>query len=440
MNRKIKLLLLCAAAALILCGCGMRTVDELYRVPKRSDEFHNLQSAIDGAMGGMDYCAPLTGENRQTVQRADLDGDGEEEYLLFAKSGAEKPLQILIFSQREDSYVLSETIGCSGSAFDQVEYAQMDGQPGLELIVGRQVSEQVLRSVSVYTFSGGQHASVMTANYTKFLTCDLDGDQLTELMILRPGEGSGEKGVSVLYGMENGVMERSQEVGMSEPVDNLKRILTGKLHGGMNAVYVGCSAQENAIITDVYALVDGVFTNVSLSNESGTSVQTLRNHFVYADDIDDDGVVELPRLITMQSVGNGSGTGEKHLIRWYAMTASGEEVDKMFTYHDFLAGWYLQLNSAWAERITVEQSGGGYEFYLWDISGSEAEKIFTVYAFSGTDRDEKAAADNHFVLLRTESTVYAAHMEVASGTINITQDDLMNGFHLISQDWKTGET
>lgn len=418
----------------------MHTVDELYRVPKRSDDFYNLQSAIDNAMSGMAYCAPLTGENRQTVQRADLDGDGREEYLLFAKSEEEKPLQILIFRQQADSYVLFQTVGCSGSAFDRVEYAQLDGEPGLELIIGRQVSDQVLRSVSAYSFSAGQQGLLMTANYTKFLTCDLDNDMLTELMILRPDESSGEKGVCVLYGMENGVMERSQEVNMSEPVENLKRILSGKLHGGANAVFVGCSARENAIITDVYAVVDGVFTNVSLHNESGTSVQTLRNHYVYADDIDDDGVVELPRLITMQDVSQNPGTGEKHLIRWYAMKPSGEEVDKMFTYHDFMAGWYLQLDSSWAERITVEQSGSGYGFYLWNKEESQAEKIFTVYAFSGADRDEQAAADNHFVLLRTESTVYAAHMEVASGTISITQDDLINGFHLISQDWNTGET
>ena len=63
-------------AVLILSGCGMRTVHELYQLPKRSEEYNNLQSAIDSVMNGLEYCAPLFGQHLQTVQMADLDGDG----------------------------------------------------------------------------------------------------------------------------------------------------------------------------------------------------------------------------------------------------------------------------------------------------------------------------------------------------------------------------
>ena len=76
MNRKLKMILLFLVAAMLLCGCAMKTVDELYAPPKRSPEYQELQNAIDGAMEDLDYCAPLSGENQQTVQMADLDGDG----------------------------------------------------------------------------------------------------------------------------------------------------------------------------------------------------------------------------------------------------------------------------------------------------------------------------------------------------------------------------
>lgn len=100
--RKPKWILVCAFAALLLGGCGARTVDQMYCLPKRSEDYNNLQSAIESAMGTMDYCAPLAGENQQTVQMADLDGDGEQEYLVFAKGSAEKPLNILIFQEEEE--------------------------------------------------------------------------------------------------------------------------------------------------------------------------------------------------------------------------------------------------------------------------------------------------------------------------------------------------
>ena len=48
--KKLKLISLFLAVCL-LSGCGMRSVHELYRIPKRSEEYKNLQSAIDSVMG-----------------------------------------------------------------------------------------------------------------------------------------------------------------------------------------------------------------------------------------------------------------------------------------------------------------------------------------------------------------------------------------------------
>lgn len=436
---KRRIVYLAILAACLLSACGMLTVDEMYSLPKRSEDYHDLQSAIDKSMAGLTYCAPLSGENQQTVQMADLDGDGMQEYLLFAKGISQMPLQVLIFTYNGESYVLADTIECNGTAFELVEYVQMDNKKGAEIVVGRQLSNEVLRSVSVYTFTGGRVQQLLSTNYSKFLTCDLDSDTYSELLVLRPGQTDTDNGVAELYGMENGTMQRANEAAMSGPTDKLKRIITGKLHGGTPAVFVGSSVDESAIITDVYALVRGQFTNVSLSAESGNSVQTLRNYYVYADDIDDDGEVELPDLITMVPVEDGIRAERQDLIRWFAIDKHGAETVKMHTYHDFVGGWYLRLGDEWASRICVYQRENAYDFYLWDTDFAKAQKIFTVYALTGQDREAQAVAENRFVLYKGESTVYAAHMEVASGSIKITQDDLKNGFHLIRQDWKTGE-
>lgn len=433
---RIPALLLCLA--LILSGCSFRTVDQLYCLPKRSQAYDNLQKQIDQAMHGRSYCAPLSGENQQTVQLADVDGDGENEYLLFCAS-EDSLLQILVFDTEGDSYVLSDTIEGHGYAFDRVEYVQMDDRPGLELIVGRQISDQILRTVSVYTFAEGNAKQLLSASYTRFLTCDLDADGAGELMILRPGQSDTDNGVAELYTVENGVMERYEEAPMSEPVDKLKRILTGKLHGGKNAVFVASAVEESGIITDVYALLNGQLVNVSLSNESGTSVQTLRSYYVYADDIDADGEVELPDLITMMPVSSEGTAQQQYLIRWYAMAASGAEKDKLYTYHNYLGGWYLKLEESWAPRISVQAEEDGYGFYLWDESFTQAQKVFSIFELTGQNREEQAIQDNRFVLYKSESTIYCAHLEVASGSINISQEDMINSFDLMRQDWNTGE-
>lgn len=426
-------------AALLLSGC-MLTVDEMYQLPKRSDAYNDLQSAIDQAMSDLSYCAPLTGENQQTVQMVDLDGDGQQEYLLFAKSTEERPLRILVFRKVGDVFENINTVQCNGSAFDQVEYVDMDGNGGMEVVVGKQLSDQVIRSLSVYTFTDGELVQLASVNYHKFLTADLDGDNLSELFVLQPGSVDTDNGLAELYRMENGTLERSNEVSMSQPADKLKRIVVGKLDGGITAVYVASAVGDNALITDVYAIVDDMLKNVSFSNESGTSVQTMRNYYVYADDIDHDSVVELPSLITMKPLDEMQPTDTHHLIRWYAMSQDGVEVDKMYTYHNFVGGWYLRLPGEWAPRVVVRNIGPQYDFYLWDEAYKDTQKLLSVFVYTGQNREQQGSAEGNFVVHKTDSTVYAASLESIAATYGITQESVTQSFQLIQQDWKTGET
>lgn len=439
MKKAIRVLSL-LMAALLLSGCNMRTVDEMYRLPRRSETDDHLQSAIDSAMADLNYAAPIAGENQQTVQMADLDGDGAVEYIVFARDTVNKAIRILIFDQEKAEFTLKSVIESHGSAFEQVEYVNIDNEPGMEMVVGRLVSDQVLRSLSVYSFSGGTPEQIMTSSYLKFLTCDLNEDGNTELMLIQPGETEADRGVAVLYSMGKDGMQRSREVELSAAGTSVKRIMTSRLQSGEPAVYVASALEESAVITDIFTIRDNAFANISFSRESGTSVQTLRNYYVYADDIDSDGVLELPSLITMRLIKNSTSAEQQYLIRWYAMDSSGSEHTKRHTFHNYLGGWYLELGEGWAERVSVIQTGNTFWFHVWDVDFETFVPVFSVHILSGADREEVAESDNRFVLLRAEGVVYAARLESGAADYQITQEDLTPCFHLIHQAWKTGET
>ena len=433
--RNVKIWILALMAALVLCGCS--TVDDMYVIPKRSEDYNNLQSAIDNAMTNLSYSAPVAGENRQSVQMADLNGDGIEEYLVFAKDSNDKPLKILVFRNAAGRYDLVATLENSGTAFDQVEYVQLDERPGLEVVAGRQVSDQVFRSMTVYTMSGDVVEQVVADHYTKMLSVDMNSDGTGELLLIKPGESDGDKGLVSLYSVKNGALERSNEVDMSQPADKIKRIVVGKLQDGGNGVYVGSTVDESTLITDVFVLRDGLLTNMTLSVESGTSVKTMRNYYIYADDVDDDGVVELPSLITMKPVSSLYSSDQLHLIRWYALTASGEERNKMYTFHNFLDGWYFQLDETLIDRITVTMKGTSYHFSMWDKEYRTTEELLSITANAVQSRTAQA---DTIVLSRTDKVVYTAQLTPDAQKYGITPDSVIYNFRLIHQDWKTGET
>lgn len=440
MRKVIMLSSMLLIMALLLAGCSVRTLDEMYQLPRRSESDDHLQSVINEAMGNLDYSSPIAGENQQTVQTADLTGDGSPEYIVFARDSVNKALRILVFTRTENEADLMCVIETHGASFEQVEYVSMDDKPGLEMVVGRRVSDQIPRSVTVYSFDQGIVGQLMTTSCQKFLTCDLDQNGYSELMLIQPGQTDADRGVAVLYSCGNQTMERSHEVALSASADSVKRIMISRLQGGEPAVYVASALDENAVITDIFSMHDGRFSNISYSSDLGTSVQTLRNYYVYADDIDVDGVLELPDLITMRPIRNSTSAEEQYLIRWYSMSLEGQKQVKRRTFHNYDGGWYLELGDPWAERISVIQSGSTFWFYIWDETFQQAAPAFTVFVLTGPDREEQLEQDNRFVLLRAEGVIYAARLEYGAADHKITQEDLTPCFHLIHQAWITGET
>lgn len=439
MKKRIWLLCLTLLAVLLLSGCA-RTIDELYSPPRRSEEYSRLQSAIDIAMAGLDYSAPLTGENQQAVQMADLDGDGVEEYLVFAKGNSDKPMQILIFLQKEDGNVeISEVIGSNGSAFELVQYEDIDGKPGLELVVGRQVSDQLMGSVSVYSFSSGRAERLMNAGYSKLLTLDLGGSEQKELLLVQRGESDQANAIAVLYRYRSKSMVRSLEVELSRPANSVKRVSAGKLQCGTQAVFVSSATDQSSIRTDILTLNDDRLEKIYVRELMGNAVQTLSNYYVYAEDADEDGIVEIPSLIPVRPMGSGWNIEEQYLIRWYSVDKHGMQTDKFHSFHNYSDGWYLRVDSGWIDRLTVSQVGSNYVFSMWDDQFEETTQVFTIYALSGSDRETQATEDGRFQLYSSADVIYAARVEADAAEYGIDEEYLRSNFRLIHQEWKSGE-
>lgn len=433
MRNRIKLLCLLLALSLALSGCLMKTVDELYSLPKRSQDDSALQESIDLAMEYLDYCAPLQGDNRQTVQLADLTGDGESEVIVFAKGSDERALKILVYSRVEDSFSLIAQIETAGTVFEQVEYADLDGKPGSELIVGRQLGNEVLHSLSVYSFSGGQSETILTAGYTRFLVSDLDRDDKRELFVIRPGKDTGN-GIAELYSYEDSSLQFMAEASLSEPVDMLKRLAYSGLDAEHTAVYAASRYSEDAIITDVFTLVDGRFENVSLINDSGTAIQTVRNYYVYGDDIDHDGLIELPAPVAP------GVKGREEMLRWYNLTCDGGEIEKALTYHNYAERWFIFLREEWMDSVVVtrEAVDGSAPGYVFSV-GEKGPVLYVIYAFTGDDRERLANSDGRFRLDATDEVVYAATLGTSAAKYGLTQETMKSDFNFIREAWKTGE-
>ncbi len=432
MRRYLKFIVMVLCAALLLTGCGLRTVDQLYCLPKRSDADKDLQSVIDEAMDGLSYSAPIYGENRQVTQKVDLDGDGVEECLVFAKDNSEKPLKILIFCQIASGYVLMDTIEGYGFGFDSVEYAQMDGQPGLEIIVGRQLSNEVVRSVSVYRFSSEISRQLLSASGNKMLICDLDADGNSELVLLSAGESEEGNGILSLYALTEGQLEQTQKINLSLPMASVKRAVCGKLAGNEEAIFVSSVTKDNALLTDVFTMDKGNVVSVFSENP----VPSIGSYQVYPEDMDADGVLELPELIPMQP--HPEQQRKQYFVRWFSLNADGERIAKLDTYLNFAQGWYLLLEEEWLPKMTVISAGESFRFDMIDPDG-QPRKVMTVFALTDSDREDIASQKDYTILFKGDAVIYAAKLEPIAKEYGITSASLILNFKIMRTELNTDE-
>lgn len=440
-----KTMILSAVFVLFLSGCFFKSGEELYSLPKPSKDYLDLQNAIDVVLNsGAEYSAPVSGSSRQAVQLIDLDGDGEDEAVAFFKISGEKPLKVYIFKKVNDSYENVAVIEGDGTAFDSVEYARLGDSGMLEIIIGWQVSDQVYKALSVYSLQNFEAKLLLATSYSEYLTTDLDGNGVKEVFLLRYNSDE-LNGVAELYAYEGDDFRQMNQAALSAGMESIRRVRSGYLVGNIPAVFVAGVYEKTGIVTDIFAIKDGMFGNISIPEGSDISLETVRNYIIYAIDIDEDGILELPKPKQLPSYQAEEGADSYWIIIWYNYTINRQTIKKMITYHNYSDGWYLALPDQWEDQITVsrkniQSSQRALVFSIYNGEETPPEDIVTIYTLTGDNRFERAALNGRFILESTNDTIYAAEFASSKWEEEIGKDELIKRFHIIRSEWSTGET
>ena len=424
----------------------VKSVADLYALPEQSAEFRTLQKSVNEILtGGVQYSSPMYGSNQQPIQMADFDGDGQDEAIVFTVSvGGEFPLKAFVFDKVGDEFVNICAIEGAGHTFDHVEYAQMDGRGGSEIIIGRQIANQSVRAIGVYSIEDGRPVEHFTANYSEFTITDLDGDGNRDLFLLR-FLGDARTGTAELFRCKNGTMERETELPVSFGAQELRRINNGRLSKDLYGVFVGGIMEEYGSVTDVFCFIEGKFTRISSRETLELSAPPVRGYPVFATDVDLDGVLELPHVITLSSQLPDGQESQYSVISWYNYEAAKGLTLSTNTYHNFAAGWFLRLPSRMGTDFVVSRAAGlsgasGLIFSLNNGKNTAGEELFSLYVYTGSNRSAMLPGTGFFTVSARGETTYVARLGPAAQLVKLTQEEVSAMFNYIQVYWNSGET
>lgn len=413
----------------VLSACAIETtVEDLFTLPRVPDEYTGLSQQLEELLSaGYEYAPPTAGQNIQSVQMEDLDGDDVQEAVVFLrKVDDEKPLKILVFDRVNEGYELLCTVESSGSSIDSVYYEDLTGDGRRELVVGWKISTTV-QTMAVYNI-GREAIQLMSAGYTRFVVQELNTYDPPGLFVLRSdSEGTP---VAEIYTWQTNVLAVSYRCGLSSTMADLARgsVVNGALIGGKPAVFITGVNESGSAVTDIltWENPDGVI-NLMLNEATGKSNMEQPYRQLIPQDINNDGVTEVPLPMS-------SGSGNDTLTTWQQYSRAGWNRQVMQTYHCQSGGWYFQIPDEWWYHIdatSTETVSGENQVTMY--IGEQA--VLSLYTITNENRENRAVMGSRFVLWRQTGTVYAAELYDVSSRYGFDVQLVKDNFHMMVSTW-----
>ena len=413
----------------VLSACGIdSTVEDLFTLPRVPDEYTGLSQQIDQLLSdGYEYAPPTVGQNIQAVQLEDLNGDGAQEAVVFLrKPNDEKPMKILVFEKAADSYELLCTVESSGSSIDSVYYEDLTGDGRNELVVGWKISSTV-QTVAVYNI-GREAIPLMSSSYTRFVVQELNSYDPPGLFVLR-SDNDGMP-VAEIYTWQTNILTVTYRCGLSSTMADLSRgsVVKGALSSGKPAVFITGINDNNMAVTDIltYEVYWGVI-NLTADASSGKTTVIYPYHQLIPQDMNDDGVTEVPRP-------DEWGTGNDAMTYWVQYSRMGTENIVAQTYHCQSGGWYFQMPNSWWGRVTeesVEVVAGENQVTL----SVDRTPVVSLYTITNENRENRAVMGERFVLRRQPGTIYAAELHEDAAWYGLDVERVKENFHMTVSAW-----
>lgn len=421
--------------ALIICcffsGCNLSisSVDALMRPPKLSGENSLLQQTFESTIGDSENIVmktPVSGENRSSYLLYDLDNDSvREAIVLYSDPIKDDLVYVTVFKFVNDKWSFVSTIKGRSSEIYSVDFADINGDGRFEILMSwsQVISGDTFapagmgsngeKLLTIYSYNGSSTTLLKNEAYSKLLVEDINNDSADELFILNISFTNQEKvtlGRVVAFDKEYSIEQelKIQLTGMLDvfniACDNYS--INDETH---TRIYIDGSISESGIITEV---IDIKHNDLSISlpfYESNISAQplTLRDVRVYSQDIDNDGVIEVPVIEKLPGGIKLSANDEEktalNLTVWSEINNNELIVDSKCLLNGTY-GYMFVYPEDWFGNITAiyNEKNATITFYSLDVNETLTASLFSIKSTFELDWEE----DNNGYTKFDENGVY----------------------------------
>ena len=438
MIKKLACLLISVFLCFNLCGCVFFASDanELLSPPELSGELAPIADAIKSSAGGSyNFQYPSRGDYRSAVIQFDIDSDGIlEAFAFYSMTEGETitmHINALVCSNGEWNSVATQKI-VAGSV-NRVEFCDLDSDGIFEILVGWEIYGTSEMQLAVYSMGEKALTQRMLQKYSSFITCDLDEDEKNEILLIKADATEGINTASLFEFNQEGVTQIAS-CDLDSAAKTINEPISATLSTGKPAVYID-EIKGIGAVTEILFMEKGKLVNPLLNEETKETVSTLRSVLFKIDDINSDGVIEIPVQETVPSVAKKEINEKLYLTHW--CTFNGEKLTKqMTTIVNSEDGYYFNIPSKLIGKIAVykDTDNNLREVYKYNAKESAVgESLFYFKSITKTDWDSgNYQTKDIFEVQNNGTTSFICRLSKEARKMGITEEEIKANFKLYS--------
>lgn len=434
MLRKIVLFIVTLTMILSLCGCDFFKTDmaELFSPPSLTGDFKYISKIVENTAGtGYTLKYPVRGEYRSAVVQHDIDNDNQKEAFVFYSKvdGDVTTMTVQLIHVEKGEWVDGGTQTLVASGVDMVRFCDLDNNGVSEILVGWQIYGTSEMQLAVYSYDKNVFAQRLLQKYTNFITCDLNGDHKSGVLIIDLNTAE-EYNTAALYSLSQDGMVQTGMCELDSKLQSIGEPIISELSTGQNAVYLDAVKGVGAV-TEVIIENKGTLTNPLFDPKTRENLQTLRSSSYQVTDINGDGILEIPVQENVPSVATDALAEKLYLTNWCSFDGENLTVQTT-TMINVLDGYYFTIPTKWRNHVAVLKDTDNRirEVYIYDYEESViGESLICIRAFNKKDWESGKYNDLKMnEIARSDNTVFAYKLNDAILDLGITHADVKKAF------------
>lgn len=451
-------LIIIICLSLTSCDYNITSIESLMRPPKLSGESSLLQKAFEESVAdinGVIMKTPVSGQYRSSYLYFDLEKDGEQEAIVFYSNPMDDSMVCAnVFKHVNDEWKNISKIKGKNEEVYEVNFADINGDNISEILIswtGAVASDKVNSSdfgtgnerlLSVYSCDGITTTLLKTETYSNLFLKDLNNDGSDEIVIFKIVLADNDKQTTsriIVFNSDFSIKsdEKLSMTGMLEinniTTDNIE--INEKKH---TRIFVDGAISEVGVITEIID-IENVSFDVSLplyeTNQSQEPL-TLRASRTYCNDIDNDGVIEIPTDEVLpfgyRITENSNQQNELYMTVWSEYVDSILSVDfkclmnSSFNYMFVFPDDILSTMSA-----VYNDNNCTLTFYSVDSDGQLEKELFSIKAFYEQDWEDN---HNRYVRFAENSTYVYGYLILYEDDNENYEEFVLENFQIMNQE------